>query len=101
MAYKHAKQVLNKALEVICGPREESYGDFVQNSKDVSVIAGTILGRKLPPEVYPAVMIAAKIVRETHKHGIDNLIDHIGYVALYHELVETMRREAGEVERCE
>lgn len=73
---------LEKANEIINGPRRESYGPVEESFVDLAKVWSIILKTEITPRQFGLCMIALKLLREANKHEIDNLVDIAGYTAL-------------------
>ena len=74
--------VLRHADLLIHGSRNQQYGSARESFSKVALVWSMILGIEVRPEQVPLMMAGYKIVRETHTHKDDNIIDAIGYLAL-------------------
>lgn len=80
--------ILEEALPLIDG-KADQYGEPSQHF--AAVAAGwNILVRQRPmtAEMIPLMMVWLKVVRESHKHKRDNLVDMAGYAALIERIVK-------------
>lgn len=68
--------------------RGKSYGDVIENFRQMAHIHNTMFGGNLLPSDMCKVLIATKISRERFKHKKDNLIDVINYTAILQILLE-------------
>lgn len=69
-----------KADEVVYGEREETYDDPNQNFRKIAQVWSGILGIPIKASQVGLMMVGLKLVRESHKHQDDNLIDAHGYL---------------------
>lgn len=83
--------VLEEAGAVMDGPRQDAYGDPVENCDRIGRVWGAILGiEDIPPATVALMMTALKIVRETgtNVHHRDNLVDAAAYVRIAERAAE-------------
>lgn len=73
---------LETANEIINGPRRDSYGPVEESFKKIATVWSYILKTEVSPLQVAQCMIGLKLLRESNKHGIDNLVDICGYAAL-------------------
>lgn len=85
---KTREDFLNKAEELINGPRAKEYGPAKFNHERIATIWGVILGRCITPEQVVACMIGLKLARLAEDSTKDDSwVDIIGYAALGGEIV--------------
>lgn len=89
---EQAASILQKAHNLINGPRAASYGNAFDNWSRTAKIWSVILGIEVTPEQAALCMIGTKLAREVHKPAEDNLLDIAGYVGV-HELIVNEREE--------
>ena len=80
---------LDKAEELINGPRAHEYGDAGYNHYRIAQIWGVILGMDITPEQVCACMIGLKLARlanDRHMKQDDTWVDIAGYAALGGEI---------------
>jgi hypothetical protein len=77
-----ASEILDRAKELVTGPRAASYGSFRENAEYAARVAG------VTPKQAALVMIGFKLSREMHQHSQDNIDDLVGYGALLGEVAE-------------
>lgn len=83
---EQAESILQKAHNLINGPRQASYGSPFDNWSRTAKIWSVILGIEVTPEQAALCMIGTKLAREVHKPAVDNMLDIAGYVGV-HELI--------------
>lgn len=83
-----AKAALEEVSGLITSERAKVYGPYEDECKRSSKIASEITGLDIKPEHIPLILIAVKMSREANMHKRDNLIDMIGYTALYEQLID-------------
>ena len=74
--------ILDEASALICGDRNEDYGDARIDFERQGAMWGEILGHDVSARQVAMCMIATKLCREIHKPKHDNRVDMIGYAAL-------------------
>jgi hypothetical protein len=74
--------VLLKANDIINGPRRDSYGPVEESFARVADLWSSILKTPVTARHVGLCMIGLKLLRESNKHDIDNLVDIAGYTAL-------------------
>ena len=85
---KTRKDFLNKAEELINGPRAKEYGPAKFNHERIATIWSVVLGRCITPEQVVACMIGLKLARLAEDSTKDDSwVDIIGYAALGGEIV--------------
>lgn len=91
MSEKRGK-VLEKAMEVINGERQDVYGAPENSFKLIGEYWSTYLrNRKSPFNIVDAVDVAVmmtlfKIAREANQHKRDNIVDAAGYLGIYADM---------------
>lgn len=86
------KQVLHKAEALICGDRQEDYGDAQTMHMKIGQIWEVITGKHYTPEEVAMMMIGLKLARlsnDTEK--MDSWVDICGYAALGAEIADSAR----------
>lgn len=86
---KPQPSILTEAASLISGERHESYGDY----KDEAALIATgwealRRGGPITARHVPLMMTWLKMVRESHGHKRDNLVDAAGYLALANQLYD-------------
>ena len=77
--------VLDEAARLICGPRNETHGDYTHEAERIGILWGAILDlpESIPPRKVAAMMVALKLARATAgRLNMDDWVDAIGYAAL-------------------
>jgi|13_taG_2_1085334.scaffolds.fasta_scaffold00878_4 hypothetical protein len=78
---------LDKAEELINGPRAHEYGDARENHQRIADVWGMILGIDIEPEQVCACMIGLKLARLANSTQQDDTwVDIAGYAALGGEI---------------
>ena len=84
---KTREDFLNKAEELINGPRAKEYGPAKFNHERIATIWSVVLGRCVTPEQV-ACMIGLKLARLAEDMSKDDSwVDIIGYAALGGEII--------------
>lgn len=83
---------IDEAKTLIYGERHDEYGPAAEEFRRVADGWASILGANVLPSDVALCMAWLKIVRESYKHKRDNIVDAIGYLALYEDVftVEVM-----------
>ena len=85
---KTREDFLNKAEELINGPRAKEYGPAKFNHERIATIWSVVLGRCVTPEQVVACMIGLKLARLAEDMSKDDSwVDIIGYAALGGEFI--------------
>jgi hypothetical protein len=72
--------VIEEALRLVHGDRQESYGHPTEDFARTGRMWGAILGiPDVTPRLVALCLIALKVSRETHRHKDDTLVDIAGY----------------------
>ena len=75
--------VLEQAANIISGPREEEYGEFVDNMTRVANTFNGVKGTKtLEPRDVALFLMCLKLCRLDEGWGFDSGLDITGYAAL-------------------
>lgn len=78
--------VLDGAKSAINGSRNHNYGPYTTEAEKVAAGWSHILGFEVPVRKVPLCMIWLKLIRESNRHGLDNLVDTAGYAALTQQI---------------
>lgn len=79
--------ILEEANRIVEGARSSDYGSPVENWNKVARVWSEILDFEIHAEDAVRCMVALKLVRESHKHKRDNLVDLCGYARIL-EMIE-------------
>lgn len=88
MNYKQL--VLEDAINAVCGARNDSHGEAMENMAMIASFWNTYLGlTTIRPEDVPAMMALQKLARHKSGNGenLDNAIDTAGYAAILGECI--------------
>jgi hypothetical protein len=80
--------VLQDALHLINGSRQEQYGPPVESFERIAVMWTAYLRHPVTARDVCLLMALLKIAREAHGHKADNLVDAAGYVGLAEDMEE-------------
>lgn len=81
------REILERAITLIMGDREEDYGEAHKNFSDIAALWSVVLGVDVQPWQVAACMSQLKLARaiKTSTHA-DSWVDMAGYVGLAAEL---------------
>ena len=85
-------KVLEQARKIIRGARQETYDSPENNYGKISRVLKE-LSIDLSPVQLMTVMMVTKLVRESHKHKPDNIVDLCGYADIYQYLKDREGKE--------
>lgn len=71
--------ILEEAIRITGGDRQEDYGDAHADADRFAQIASAATGLDVKAHHLPILLIALKLSRQYHKHKRDNLVDIAGY----------------------
>jgi len=100
-----AESILEEAIEITEGARQETYGHPLDNFTREAAMASAYLSDKLRPGVtidaddIPMLDIIKKVARQAHLRRRDNLVDIAGYASCAHR-VEAERAARGRKEKA-
>ena len=80
--------ILAEAAILTVGDRQEAYGNYATQSRDVAAVWSVLTGAVITPRMVPLMMAALKMVRESNKSARDNRVDACGYMQLLDQLPE-------------
>ena len=83
---KKTKELLQKAIKAVAGPREHTYGDKYTNHKNISELWSSYLNHHISPHDVAICMVLVKIARLKHRHTEDCYVDIAGYAAIAAEI---------------
>tara|TARA_R100001244_G_scaffold127521_1_gene98100 strand:- start:693 stop:1067 length:375 start_codon:yes stop_codon:yes gene_type:complete len=83
---KKTKELLQKAIKTVAGPREHTYGDKYTNHKNISELWSSYLNHYISPHDVAICMVLVKIARLKHRHTEDCYVDIAGYAAIAAEI---------------
>ena len=74
--------ILVEADKITDGEKRKDYGDVNESFNNIAGVWSMILDKPISDTQVALMMIAFKLVRESHKHSRDNLVDMCGYIKL-------------------
>ena len=74
-----SKDILEEALEITKGARNEEYGDCKVEFDRVSTMWSVIFEKEITPNQVALAMVALKITRQMNANKRDNWVDMAGY----------------------
>jgi len=80
-------EVLQTAEGLICGDRQEAYGDAAQSHQRIADLWAAYLGAEVSAVDVAAMMVLLKVSRSKGSERDDNFIDICGYAALAGEML--------------
>lgn len=93
----HKKDLLDKAEDLVNGPRSKSYGDTLVNHLRIADFWNDWLRNRswgadgvITPYDVSIMMILVKLARSQQKPSEDNHVDIAGYAAVSHDIWERM-----------
>lgn len=73
--------ILEEAERLTSTEKPDAYDHPADNFRRLGIVWGVLLDRApIEPERVALMMAAHKLVRQSHKHGRDNLVDLVGYI---------------------
>jgi|15BtaG_2_1085339.scaffolds.fasta_scaffold01693_5 hypothetical protein len=87
MSAKPKRQLLlEEAIRLTCGDRNESYGDTVENHEQIAAIFNAVTGHKITPREAAMFQICVKLARcRTSPNKGDNYVDGMAYFGIAFE----------------
>lgn len=104
----HKKDLLEKAEDLVNGPRAQAYGDSLINHLRIADFWNVWLrnrswgeGTVITPYDVSIMMMMVKLARSQHRPSTDNHVDIAGYAAVSHDIWEKMMgvNDGGETEQ--
>lgn len=74
------KTLCDEALKIVQGARREKYDKPERNFERIALAWQAITDRAYTAQEVALMFVALKLVRESHSHQRDNLVDGIGYL---------------------
>ena len=83
-------ETITEEAERIIGEREKRYGKFKTVAHSIADSWGSLLNVHIEPQTVALMMVMLKVCREHDglEHSRDNLVDAIGYLLLYENLMK-------------
>jgi hypothetical protein len=83
------ESILTEAESIVNGERAADYGSAHESFRRIGAVTGLISNTDDTPAIRACkTLIAVKLIRESHKHKRDNLVDLCGYAELLNRLHE-------------
>jgi len=76
------KSALKEADQAVNGPRQKSYGSPVDGFEKLAKMWSAFLGIQVSARQTAVMMVLLKVMRESHRHTWDNLVDMVGYAEI-------------------
>lgn len=86
--HKPKENVLEEAMKIVKGSRNEAYGPPTKDFKKVAAMWTILFGFEVKATQIGPAMIALKLCRETNKHKRDNFVDIAGYALCSENVAE-------------
>ena len=80
--------ILTEAQDIVNGSRHTDYGSAIESFSKIASVASLICGKDLTAADCVKVLQAVKLVRQSHKHKRDNLVDLAGYTEILNQIEE-------------
>ena len=93
--------VLEEALQVVTGPRRQSYGEPLASCQALAQVWTALFADLLKPgcEFEPRHVVlgllALKLCREAHRHQRDNVVDIAGYAWVLEQVTDDAAAAGG------
>ncbi len=75
--------LLEEALAIIDGDRQDSYGSPKESFERIAAIWSVILKREITTKEVALCMIGFKLARAAHKNDYDSILDIAGYCEVW------------------
>lgn len=82
--------ILTEAEQIVGGSRRQDYGGVRGSFDKIALTWSAVLGIEVTGEQVGLCMIGMKLVRESHAHKHDNLVDIAGYARCLEMMTEWM-----------
>ena len=86
--------ILEEAARIVSGERQQDYGDQLESFERIAKAWSAVLPCDVTAEHVALCMVGLKIVRESHAHKRDNVVDIVGYGVCIDNIVNA-RAERG------
>lgn len=83
------KTLCDEALKIVQGARREKYDKPERNFERIALAWQAITDRAYTASEVALMFVALKLVRESHAHQRDNLVDGIGYLLCADAVIPT------------
>jgi Domain of unknown function (DUF6378) len=74
--------IVNEALRLIHGDRQESYGDAKENNGRIAALWSAYLGTNVTAVDVAKMMVLLKLSRSRQRYHKDNYVDAVAYLLL-------------------
>ncbi len=81
--------IFDEAEAIVGGDRQQDYGGVRGSFDRIALTWSAILGCPVTGEQVGLCMISLKLVRESHRHKRDNLVDVCGYARALEQMTST------------
>jgi hypothetical protein len=78
--------IAHEAVKILSGDRNVDYGSYIESFNKISTVASILAGKPITEEDCAKVLMAVKLVRESHRHKRDNLVDLVAYSVILNDL---------------
>lgn len=79
-------RIFDLAEKIVGGDRQQDYGGVRGSFDQIALVWSGVLGVMVSAEKVALCMIGLKLVRESHAHGDDNVVDIAGYALCLDQL---------------
>lgn len=80
--------IFEEAEKIVGGDRRQDYGGVRASFDRIALTWSAVLGIDVTGEQVGLCMIGLKLVRESHKHKRDNIVDIAGYARCLERMTE-------------
>ena len=92
------KDILSTAEGILCGAREDEYGDKRTNHENIATLWSAYLDKEIKARDVAILMVLLKIARAKFGHpSMDTYIDMVGYSAIAGELAHEDNKKHGDI----
>jgi hypothetical protein len=81
--------LLEEAQRLVAGPKREEYGELNESMGRIADVWSAILGRRVNANQVALCMAGLKLIRESHEHKRDNLVDAAAYCYIADEVTHS------------
>jgi hypothetical protein len=74
--------IVNEALQLIHGDRQEAYGDAKENNSRIAALWSAYLGLNVTAVDVAKMMVLLKLSRSRQRYHKDNYVDAVAYLLL-------------------
>lgn len=83
-----AETIFEEAERIVGGARRQDYGDVRESFERIAMAWSAVLASPVTAEQVALCMIGLKLVRESHAHKRDNIVDVCGYARCLERMTE-------------